>query len=143
MENKTETSNFETKMWRWELTTRREQRASSITSLNLTFFLYSRLKLLLPHHILFTLILRKLRQFILTFWILLLLPSKHLAFLSFHIVHHVHAGIIFHQFSSAPLLPTPFQFRISKVFLGTTQLTPSIHKNKFHKFTIVLQCNNK
>uniref|UniRef100_A0A0V0GQ43 Putative ovule protein n=1 Tax=Solanum chacoense TaxID=4108 RepID=A0A0V0GQ43_SOLCH len=56
---------------------------------------------------------------------LLLLPSKHLVFRSFHSVHQIHAGMVIHQFSFDPLLLIPFQQLSSSIVdFGITQLTP-------------------
>ena len=83
---------------------------------------------------------KRLILFILIFWKQLAFPSKHLSFLSFHKVHQTHAGILLHQSTCDPLLPTPSQlFNISKEVLGITQLIPSKQKNMFHRFTAVLQ----
>lgn len=73
-----------------------------------------------------------------------LLSSKPLAFLSFHNVHQMLAGINSHQSSSDSLLPISFQQSIILLLvLGNTQLTPCIHKNMFHRFAAILQCRNR
>uniref|UniRef100_A0A0V0HN09 Putative ovule protein n=1 Tax=Solanum chacoense TaxID=4108 RepID=A0A0V0HN09_SOLCH len=87
---------------------------------------------------------KRVRHLILIVWELLVLPSKHLPFLSFHSVHQMQAGTFFHQSSFDTLFPIPCQcVSTSKVVLGIVQLTPSIQTNMFHRFVAILQCRNK
>lgn len=67
---------------------------------------------------------RRLRHLILIIWELLVLPSKHLSFLSFHSDHQMQAGTYFHQSSFDPLFPIPCHcVSTSKGVLGIDQLT--------------------
>ena len=77
---------------------------------------------------------KRLRHLILIIWELLVLPSKHLSFISFRSLHQMQAGTFFHQSSFDPLFPIPSQcVSTSKVVLGIVQLIPSLQMNMFHK----------
>lgn len=66
-------------------------------------------------------------QFILILSVQLLLSSKHLAFLSFHTVHQIQAGIDLHHFFCLALPPALFQhFSIAVVDCGMTHFSPNM-----------------
>lgn len=65
-------------------------------------------------------------------------------FLSFHTLHQMQAGMIFHQSSSPCLHPTLRQLlRSPKLELGITHFIPKIHKSIHHIFIVVLQCKKR
>ena len=83
-------------------------------------------------------------QFILILCRGLLLLSKFLEFLSFHMVHQITAGTIFHLLLSVLPLPSIFQLsRACPVLPGTVQLIPLKLVNKFHSLPTTLQCKNR
>ncbi|KAF3661330.1 hypothetical protein FXO37_12972 [Capsicum annuum] len=72
------------------------------------------------------------------------IPSKHHRFLSNQILQKMHAGIICHI--CLMVLSTTQWFQLSMVSFssrGTTQLTPEIDKNMFHKSDATELCNSE
>jgi len=74
----------------------------------------------------------------------LILSSKHLPFLSFQIVHHMHEGIILHHFFWLLLPPRLIQQLIrSAVCSGIFHVVFVRLKNIFHTWLVNLQCRNR
>lgn len=87
---------------------------------------------------------KRLKQFILIFWMWFPVSSNHLAFLYFQRVHLMQVGINSHQSSPESLLPISSQlYNNSLVVLGFTHYTPSIQRNMFHRFVATLQWRNR
>lgn len=83
-------------------------------------------------------------QFILTSWTDLYLSSKTLEFLSFHTVHHMHAGISLHHVFWLTESPVLFQdFSNSTVVAGIDHLSPTMLRNNCHSWVVIGQWRNK
>lgn len=70
--------------------------------------------------------------------------SKHLASLSFKIVHNIMAGIFLHHFCCSVVLSLLRQFFLKVVVSsGIVHLIPSTSRNNFHNCEIVGKSKNK
>lgn len=80
------------------------------------------------------------KQFHFTSLMGLILSSKHLPFVSFHTVHHMHNSIILHHFFRLLLPPFLIQELITAVCLGIVHSIFVRMRNRFHSCVVNLQC---
>lgn len=86
---------------------------------------------------------RRKTQFILIFCRVLLVSSKDLEFLSFHIVYQMFAGIIFHLSFLSQFPPIVQHVKTLEVLPGFTHFIRLRLMNKSHSCLVVVQCKNR